>query len=158
MGQKYVASGVGPGMNTTAATAQNVILYNPASATMVSAKVYEWSAGPHANSADNTYTITALRTTTTGTFTNTITPRPLSVQTGGTETACVSLFKNTSSAAATTGSEVGRWGWHMRGGYRWVAIPGGELATTLIFSAGITFSTVFAQGSDQHDWSVWFDE
>jgi hypothetical protein len=151
---RYVASGVGPGMNTTAATAQNVILYNPASATMAAAKVYEWSAGPHANSADNTYTVAALRTTTTGTFTNAITPGPVDPR----PTAAVTLFKNTSSAAATTGQEIGRWGWHMRGGYRWVAVPGGELVVALTFSYGITWSTVFAQGSDQHDWSVWFDE
>lgn len=151
---RYVASGVGPGMNTTAATAQNVILFNPASATMACAKIYEWSAGPHANSADNTYTVTCLRTSTTGTFTNSITPSPLDPR----PTGSVSLFKNTSSAAATTGVEVGRWGWHMRGGYRWVGIPGGELAVALTFSNGLTFSTAFAQGSDQHDWSVWFDE
>lgn len=151
---RYVASGIGPGMNTTAATAQNVHLYNPASATMVSAKVYEWSAGPHANSADNTYTVAALRTSTTGTFTNAITPTAIDTPTA----AATSIFKNTSTVAATTGVELGRWGWHMRGGYRWVAIPGGELATALVFSNGITWSSVFAQGSDAHDWAVWFAE
>src|SRR2546430_1433011 len=56
----YVASGIGPGLNITAATAQNVHLYQPAASTMASIKVYEWSAGPHANSADNTYTVAAL--------------------------------------------------------------------------------------------------
>ena len=151
---RYAASGIGPGMNTTAATAQNVILYNPAATTTVSAKVYEWSAGPHANSADNTYTVTALRTSTTGTFTNTITPRNIDTPTA----TATSLFKNTSSAAATTGDELGRWGWHMRGGYRWVSIPGGELVTALVFTNGITWSTVFAQGSDAHDWCVYFVE
>jgi hypothetical protein len=151
---RYVASGIGPGLNTTAATTQNVILYNPASTTTVSSRVYEFSVGPHANSADNTYTIRALRTTTTGTFTNAITPSPLDTLAG----ACNSLFKNTSSVAATTGVELGRWGFHMRGGYRWVAIPGGELTLNRLFSAGITWDTVFAQGSDACDWSVFFDE
>lgn len=151
---KYVASGIGPGLNTTAATAQNVILYNPASATMAAAKVYEFSVGAHANSADNMYTIRALRSSTTGTFTNAITPSPLDAKAG----ASVSLFKNTSSAAATTGVELGRWGFHMRGGYRWVAIPGGELVVPLTFSNGITWDTVFAQGSDAMDWAVFFDE
>jgi hypothetical protein len=150
----YVASGVGPGMNTTAATAQNIILYNAASATALGALVYEWSAGPHANSADNTYTVFAIRTSTTGTFTNSITPQALQ----GNGSASVMLFKNTSSAAATTANELGRWGWHMRGGYRWVAVPGGELVTSIVFTNGITWSTTFAQGSDQHDWSVWWRE
>ena len=151
---RYVASGIGPGMNTTAGTAQNVHLYNPAASTMVAAKVYEWSAGPRANSADNTYTVIAFRTSTTGTFTNSITPRNVDTP----ATTAISLFKNTSTAAATTGDELGRWGWHMRGGYRWVSIPGGELVTALVFSNGITWSTTFAQGSDAHDWSVFFQE
>ena len=33
-----------------------------------------------------------------------------------------------------------------------------SLRTALAFSNGITWSTVFAQGSDAHDWSVWFTE
>lgn len=151
---KYVASGIGPGLNTTAATTQNVILYNPASTTTVASRVYEFSVGPHANSADNIYTVRAIRTTSTGTFTNAITPSPVDTLAG----ACNSLFKNTSSAAASTGVELGRWGFHMRGGYRWVAIPGGELVLDRVFSHGITWDTVFAQGSDACDWSVWFDE
>lgn len=156
---KYVASGIGPGLNTTAATTQNVIIYNPAATTTVSSRVYEFSVGPHANSADNTYTIRALRSTTTGTFTNSITPSPLD-RLGPASSLPVAdtLFKNTSSVAASTGGELGRWGFHMRGGYRWVAIPGGELALDRVFSHGITWDTVFAQGSDACDWSVWFDE
>src|SRR4051794_24060883 len=111
---KYVMSSIGPGLNTTAGTTQNVIVYNPAASTMAAAKVYEFSVGPAANSADNTYTIRAIRTSTTGTFTNSITPDPLDAKAG----ACVTLSKNTSSAAATAGVELGRWGFHMRGGYR----------------------------------------
>jgi len=151
---KYVCSTIGPGLNTTAATTQNVIVYNPASATMAAAKIYEFSVGPHANSADNDYTIRAIRTSSTGTFTNSITPSPLDAKAG----AAVTLCKNTSSAAATTGVELGRWGFHMRGGYRWVAIPGGELVIPLTFSNGIAWDTVFAQGSDACDWNIFFDE
>src|SRR5690348_2315406 len=150
----YVASSVGPGFNTTAGTTQNIIVYNPASTTTVASRVYEFSVGPHANSADNTYTIRALRTTTAGTFTNSITPSPIDTLAG----ACNTLCKNTSSAAATTGAELGRWGFHMRGGYRWVAVPGGELVLDRVFSHGITWDTVFAQGSDQGDWSIFFNE
>lgn len=151
---RYIASTIGPGLNTTAATAQNVIVYNPAASTMAAAKIYEWTVGPAANSADNTYTVRAIRTSTTGTFTNSITPSPLDAKAG----AAVTLVKNTSSAAATTGVELGRWGFHMRGGYRWVSIPGGELVVPLTFSNGIAFDTTFAQGSDVCNWTVAFDE
>ncbi|HSY52450.1 MAG TPA: hypothetical protein VLC46_26855 [Thermoanaerobaculia bacterium] len=151
---KYVASTIGPGMNITAATTQNVILYNPASATMSAPKVYEFSIGPAGNSADNTYVVRAIRSSTTGTFTNSITPSPLDAK----ASACVALCKNTSSAAATVATELGRWGFHMRGGYRWVAIPGGELVIDLVFSHGITWDTTFAQGSDVMNWNIFFDE
>jgi hypothetical protein len=151
---RYVMSSAGPGLNTTAATTQNVIVYNPAATTTVSSRIYEFSVGPAANSADNTYTIRALRTTSTGTFTNSITPDPLDTLAG----ACNTLTKNTSTVAAATGVELGRWGFHMRGGYRWVAIPGGELVLDRVFSHGITWDTTFAQGSDAMAWSVWFDE
>ena len=151
---RYVMSSIGPGLNTTAATTQNVHVYNPAATTTVSSRIYEFSVGPHANSADNTYTIRALRTTSTGTFTNAITPTALDTLISAANT----ITKNTSSAAATTTTELGRWGFHMRGGYRWVSIPGGELVLNRLFSAGITWDTVFAQGSDAMDWSVFFDE
>lgn len=150
----YVASGIGPGMNTTAATAGNVNILNPASATMAAAKLYEWSAGPAANSADNTYTVKAIRQSTVGTFTNAITPAPIDAKAG----AAVTLANNTQTVAPTLGTELGRWGFHMRGGYRWVAIPGGELVVPLVFSNGIQIATTFAQGSDVLNWALFFNE
>jgi hypothetical protein len=151
---RYVVSSIGPVMNTTAATAGNVNVANPASTTMAAAKVYEWSAGPAGNSADNTYTVKAIRQSTAGVFTNTVTPSPLDAKAG----ASVSLANNTQTTAPTLGVELGRWGFHMRGGYRWVAIPGGELVVPLVFLGGIQWSTTFAQGSDILNWSVYFDE
>jgi|SRR2546428_476658 len=151
---RYVSSGIGPGMNTTAATAGNVKIDNPAASTMAAAKCYEWSAGPAANSADNTYTIKGIRQSTAGTFTNAITPSPLDAK----ASASVTTSANTQTAAPTLGVELGRWGFHMRGGYRWVSIPGGELTVPLTFSNGIQWSTTFAQGSDVLNWSVYFDE
>lgn len=151
---RYVSSGIGPGMNTTAATAGNVDVKNPASATMAAAKIYEWSAGPAANSADNTYCVKAIRQSTVGTWTNSITPDPLDAK----ASAAVTLCDNTQTVAPTLGVELGRWGFHMRGGYRWVAIPGGELVVPLTFSNGIQWSTTFAQGSDVLNWSIYFDE
>jgi hypothetical protein len=141
-------------MNTTAATAGNLNLLNPAASTMAAAKVYEWSAGPAANSADNTYTVKAIRQSTVGVFTNAVTPSPLDPKAG----ASVTLANNTQTTAPTLGVELGRWGFHMRGGYRWVAIPGGELVVPLVFSNGIQWSTTFAQGSDVLNWSLYFDE
>lgn len=151
---KYAASTIGPGLNTTAATTQNIIIYNSTVAPIGPARVYEFSVGPAANSADNTYTIRAIRTSTTGTFTNAITPSPLDAKVG----ASLTLFKNTSSAAATAATELGRWGFHMRGGYRWVAIPTGELQVQTGVNTGITWDTTFAQGSDVVNWTVFFDE
>lgn len=147
-------SSIGPGLNTTAATAQNVIIYNPAATTTVNSRIYEWSVGPAANSADNTYVVRAIRSTSTGTFTNAITPSPLDAKASAANT----LTKNTSTVAASTGVELGRWGFHMRGGYRWVAIPGGELTLTPTFNLGVAFDTTFAQGSDVMNWNVFFDE
>src|SRR5579872_4353775 len=141
---KYVVSTIGPGMNTTAATAGNVCIYNPSASTMAAAKCYEWSAGPAANSADNTYTVKAIRQSTNTAWTNAVTPSPLDAKAG----ASVTAASNTQTAAPTLGVELGRWGFHMRGGYRWVAIPGGELVVPLTFSNGIQWSTTFAQGSD----------
>jgi hypothetical protein len=151
---RYVSSGIGPAMNTTAATAGNVNLINPASATMAAAKVYEWSAGPASNSADNVYTVKAIRQSTAGVFTNAITPDPLDAKAG----ASVTAANNTQTTAPTLGVELGRWGFHMRGGYRWVSIPGGELVVPLVFSNGIQWSTTFAQGTDTFNWSIYFDE
>jgi hypothetical protein len=151
---KYVVSTIGPGMNTTAATAGNVKIDNPAASTMAAAKIYEWSAGPAANSADNNYTVKAIRQSTAGTWTNAVTASPLDAKAG----ASVTTAANTQTAAGTGGVELGRWGFHMRGGYRWVAIPGGELVVPLTFSNGIRFETTFAQGSDVLNWSVAFDE
>lgn len=151
---RYVASGIGPGMNSTAATAGNVNLINPASTTMAAGKIYEWSAGPAANSADNTYTVKAQRQSTAGVFTNAVTPSPLDAKAG----ASVTAANNTQTTAPTLGTELGRWGFHMRGGYRWVAIPGGELVIPLVFSNGIDFLTTFAQGSDVLNWALFFDE
>lgn len=152
---KYVSNtATAVSLNTTAATTQQIIVYNPAATTTVSSRIYEFSVGPAANSADNNYTVRAIRTTSTGTFTNAITPSPLDVL----GSAANTLTKSTSSAAAATGVELGRWGFHMRGGYRWVAVPGGELVLNRLFSAGITWDVTFAQGTDNAVWSVFFDE
>jgi hypothetical protein len=150
---RYVLSSIGPGMNSTAATAGNVKIDNPA-APFAAPKIYEWEAGPAANSADNTYTIRAIRQTTAGTWTNAVVASAVDPHSGASNTTAA----NTQTAAGANGVELGRWGFHMRGGYRWVAIPGGELAVTNTTLFGIRLDTTFAQGSDVLNWSIYFDE
>jgi len=151
---RFGVSGATVGLNTTAATAWPIAIYNPAAVSTVASKIYEWSIGPQANSADNCYTIKANRTTTAGTWTSGPTPSPLDGHYG----AALSLAGLSSTAAPTAGVELGRWGFHMRGGYRWVAIPGGELSPQAIFNYGIGLNTVFAQGSDVCGACIYFDE
>jgi len=141
-------------MNTTAATAQQIICYNAGSAPIGVFRIYEWSCGPAGASADTTYGLAAVRTTTGGTFTNAITPDPLDSKTG----ASLVLSKCTSSAAATPGVYLGQWGFHMRGGYRWVAIPGGELQVASAANYGIALICTYAQGSDTMGFTVYFEE
>ncbi len=151
---KYIVSSPGPAMNTTAATAGNVDVINPASTTMAAAKIYEWSAGPAGASQDNTYAVKAIRQSSLGTWTNAITPSPLDAKAA----ASVTLANNTQTAAPSLGVELGRWGWHQRGGYRWQAILGGELVVPLTFSNGILWSTIFAASNDAFAWNIFFEE
>src|SRR5258708_5269011 len=125
---RYAVSAIGPGMNTSAATSGNVHIANPSSATMAAAKLYEWSAGPEANSGDEIYTVIGIRETTKPTYTL-VTPSPLDAK----ASASVTIAGRVQTVAPTLGVELGRWGFHMRGGYRWVSIPGGELVVPLTF-------------------------
>jgi len=150
---KYVASGAAGAASTTAATAGILKLDNPSASTMAAAKIYEWEIGPAANSADETYLVQAKRQSTAGTWTA-VTPSPLDAKTG----ASVTTAGRASTAAGTAGVVLGQWGFHMRGGYRWVAIPGGELVVPLTFSNGIILEYVFAQGTSVLNGSIFFDE
>jgi len=150
---KYVVFGNAGSANTTAATAGIVKVDNPASATMAAAKIYEFAIGPQANSADNTYGIRAKRQTTAGTWTA-VTPSPLDAKAG----ASVTTAGVASTAAGSAGVELGRWGFHMRAGFRFVAIPGGELVVPLVFSNGIILEYVFCQGTDVLSAELFFDE
>ncbi len=150
---KYNVFGAAGSANTTAATAGLISINNPGSATMACAKIYEWSIGPGANSADNTYTVRIKRNTTAGTY-SAVTPSPLDKK----ASASVTAAGVAQTAAGGTDVEMGRWGFHMRGGYRWVSIPGGEYAVPLVFSNGIFIEYIFTQGTDVLEPSLWFDE
>jgi len=150
---KYSVFGAAGAASTTAATAGIIKVDNPASATMAAAKIYEWAIGPGANSADNNYGIRAKRQSTAGTWTA-VTPSPLDAK----ASASVTTAGVASTAAGTAGVMLGQWGFHMRGGYRWVAIPGGELVVPLTFSNGIILEYIFAQGTDVMEAELYFDE
>jgi hypothetical protein len=151
---KYAANSIGVPMSSTAATAQMISCYNASAAPVGQFRVFEWSCGPGANSADNTYGINALRTTAAPTMSQTITPNPLDAKIG----AALTLAKSTSTAAAAGTVGLGTWGFHMRGGYRWVAIPGGELQVASGINCGITMTCLFAQGTDTCYWTMYFEE
>lgn len=150
---QYSAGGNAGAASTTAATAGLIKLDNPAASTMAAAKIYEWKVGPQANSADENYGLRIKRQSTAGTWTA-VTARPTDEKAGG----AVTTAGIASTAAGTAGVELDRVGFHMRGGYRWVAVPGGELTVPLTFSAGILIEYVFAQGTSVLGGNVMFNE
>ena len=151
---RYATFGASGSPSVTAATAGIMKVDNPASTTMAAAKIYEWSLGPAANSADETYTVQMKRQSTAGTWTNSITPSPIDAK----ASASVTTAARVSTAAGTAGVVLGTWGYHLRGGYRWVSIPGGELVVPLTFSNGIILEYIFAQGTSVQNASFYFDE
>jgi hypothetical protein len=151
---KYSVFGASGSPSTTAATAGIMKVDNPSASTMAAAKIFEWSIGPHANSADETYAVEMKRQSTAGTWTNAVTPSPLDAK----ASASVTTAARVSTAAGTAGVVLGTWGYHLRGGYRWVSIPGGELTVPLTFSNGIILEYTFAQGTSVQDATFYFDE
>lgn len=150
---QYSASGNAGAASTTAASAGIIKIDNPAASTMAAARIYEWKIGPQANSADNTYGVRVKRQTTAGTWTA-VTARPLDAKAG----AAVTTAGVASTVAGTADVELDRTGFHMRGGYRWVAVPGGELVVPLVFSNGIIIEYIFAQGTDVLSGNIMFNE
>ena len=135
---KYGCFGNAPG-NTTAANAGIISINNAGSAPISAPRIYEWEIGPAANSADNTYTVRVKRNTTAGTFTS-ITPSSVDNKTS----VSLTVSGNQSTVVGGADVELMRAGFHMRGGYRWVAIPGGELAVFGAVSKGIFIEYIFA--------------
>jgi hypothetical protein len=150
---RYTVFGAAGAASTTAATAGIQKVDNPSASTMAAAKIYEWSIGPAANSADETYGVELKRQSTAGTWTA-VTPSPNDPKAG----ASVTAAGRASTAAGTAGVVLGTWGYHMRGGYRWVAVPGGEYVVPLTFSNGILLEYYFAQGTSVQDANIMFDE
>ena len=155
MAMTYAASGPAGAASTTSATAALIGVYNPASATMTAAKIYQIMVGPGANSADNTYSVRLRRNSTVSTWGTAVTP----ADQGPKATASISLSGVASTARGTlTAGNQGTWGFHMRGGMGWTAIPGGEAVVSFAFSNGLELEYLFAQGTDLNEATFMFSE
>lgn len=152
---QYIAAGAAGAASTTSATAGLIGIYQPASATMAGAKLNQMMVGPGANSADNTYSVRLRRETTVSTWGTAVTP----ANTGPTASTATSLSGvNTSGRGTITAGSQGYWGFHMRGGMAWTAIPGGEQQLLYAFNAGLVLEYFFAQGSDVNESTFMFQE
>lgn len=149
------APAAGAAANTTAANAGVIGVYNPTAAPGGGARIYEWEIGPANNSADNTYTVRLRRNTTVSTWGSAVTPTDC----GPRLSTALTLVGVVSTARGTlTAGNVGLFGFHMRGGYRWVAIPGGELQLSYSVNNGVEIEWTVAQGTDTMAPSVYFAE
>lgn len=152
---QYVAAGAAGAASTTSATAGLIGLYQPPSATMAGGKINQIMVGPGANSADETYSVRLRRETTVSTWGTAVTP----ANTGPTASTATSLAGvNTSARGTITAGSQGYWGFHMRGGMAWTAIPGGEQQLLYVFSAGLVLEYFFAQGTSVLESTFMFQE
>jgi hypothetical protein len=140
---------------SVASTAEGIMhITNPSSSTMSKQEIYEWSLGPGAAAEDSNYSVAMVRVTGVGTYTS-VTPSP--TESGA--PASVAICGRAQTAASNTkGVTLGDWGFNQRGGYRWVAVPGGELICPATFSAGILLLYTVVQGTAINRCSIWFIE
>jgi len=141
---KYSISGAAGAASATAATA-GIIKAEAHGTNPQRLKIYEWSVGPGAAAADANYTVRAKRQSTAGTWTA-VTARPL--DSGSSEdTDRVPVGGRASTAAGTAGNILGEFGFNQRGGFRWVAVPGGELIIPATAANGIIIEYVVVEGT-----------
>ena len=151
---RYIVTGAGGAASATAATAGIVKVDNDASAPITTVKIYEWSIGPGASAEDSNYTVAMKRQTTAGTWTA-VTPEPLDT-TG--QAASLANGGRLSTAAGSAGNVLGYWGFNQRAGFRWVAVPGGELIVGKAVSNGIILEYTVVQGTAVNYGLIAFDE
>jgi hypothetical protein len=130
-------------------------VYNAASAPVGQFRISEWSIGPAASSADTIYAVGMMRTLIgSAAYVAAPTPSPLDGKIG----AALTLAGDLSTTTATIGVSLGRWGFHFRGGYRWVAKPGGEFQVLSAVSAGLALQVIYAQSTDSALATIYFNE
>jgi len=152
---KYTGAGsAGAASSTTAAAG---IIQVAQGATVKDIKLYEWEISPGGAAADNNYQVQWQRQTTKGTWTNTITSAPLvglnAVAAGAT---CYTV--STVAGSLVSNSVLLSVGFNERAGYRWVAVPGGELTIAPTTLYNIFLSYLYAQGTDVFYASASWDE
>ena len=151
---KYNITGAAGAASATAATAGIVKVDQDASAPTVTISIYEWSIGPGAAAEDSNYTVAVKRQTTAGTWTA-VTPEPLDT-TG--QAASIANGGRLSTAAGAAGNVIGYWGFNQRAGFRWVAVPGGELVVGKAVSNGILLEYTVVQGTAVNYGTICFME
>lgn len=152
---KYTGSGSAGGANSTTANAG--IIQVAQGATVRPIKLYEWEIGPGSSAADNNYQVAMQRATTKGTWTNTITSAAIDGQNAVAATAtCYTV--STVAGSLVSNSVILSVGFNERAGYRWVAVPGAELAIAPTTLYNIFLSYLYAQGTDTFYASVSWDE
>jgi hypothetical protein len=152
---KYSVAGNAGSANTTAATAGLAALYNPASTSTVQCHIVEFEIGPQANSADNTYGVQLKRFTGTVGVGTGFTP---SANDGHSTTSLALAYTAQTTAFGTPGVVLASFGYHMRGGYRYVPIPGGEFTLQGLFGAAIVLSYIFTQSTDVQSVTIVYEE
>lgn len=150
---RYVIAGAAGAASATAATAGIVKVDNPSSAPIKRAAIYEFSVGPGATAEDSNYTISLKRQTTAGTWTS-VTPAPID----DSSSASTSTGGRASTAAGTASTVLGYWGFNQRGGFRWVAVPGGEFLNTGTASHGIILEYTVVVGTAVNYGCLMFEE
>ena len=149
---RYSVFGSAGAASATAATAGIMKVDNAATLLSVPA-IYEWSIGPGAASEDSTYAVQLKRQTTAGTWTG-VTPSPLDTASAASQATAGRV----STAAGTAGVVLGTWGFHQRGGIRWVAVPGGEFIVNRANSNGIILEYKTVQGTAINEANILFFE
>lgn len=140
---------------SVASTAEGIMaITNPSSTTMAKAKLYDFSIGPGAAAEDSNYTISLVRVTALGTYTS-VTPSPLDSGQGASITAG---SRAQTAGSNTKGVTLGTWGFNQRGGFRFVAVPGGEFVVPGTFSAGLLLIYTVVQGTAVNNATMFFDE
>ena len=148
----YCAAGAAGTASATAATAGIIMVDN--AATILSVPViYEFGVYPGAAAEDSNYTIQAKTQTTRGTWTS-VTPAPLDPASA----ASKATAGKASTVAGTAGTILAIFGFNQRGGFRWVAVPGGEFYMPRANSNGIIIEYAVVQGTAVNYGNIMFRE
>lgn len=148
----YSVFGAAGVASATAATA-GIVKVDNAATVLSTPRIYEFGVYPGAAAEDSNYTIQAKRQTTAGTWTS-VTPSPLDPASA----ASKATAGKASTAAGTAGVILGTFGFNQRGGFRWVAVPGGELWVDRANSNGIIIEYAVVQGTAVNYGSIFFSE